>query len=201
MCSTISGSTRGLSSQVGHSSGEATFEFTASGEGPVTFDLCGSQFDTYLRILRTATGTEVAANDDHNGRCRNPQHNYASHLEVSLQQGETYTVVVEGYQNNEGQYELTITCGNAGGDDSDTIACGQTVSGSTVGRSSSFGNSAGDATYQFVATESQHVFDACQSSYDSLLRVFDSNGVQIGMNDDHGGRCGAVADGLPRMSP
>jgi len=112
---------------------------------------------------------------------------------VSLQQGETYTVVVEGYQNNEGQYQLTVTCDNEddGGDDIDTIACGQTVSGSTVGRSSSFGNSAGDAIYQFVATEREHVFDACQSSYDSLVRVFDSNGVQIGMNDDHNGRCGA----------
>merc|ERR1711879_531147 len=115
-----------------------------------------------------------------------------SHLEVALQQGESYTVVVEGYQSNEGQYELTVTCANEdSGDDIDTIACGQTVSGSTVGRSSSFGSSSGDATYQFVATERQYVFDACQSSYDSLLRVFDSNGVQIGVNDDHGGRCSA----------
>jgi len=188
--STRLGSTRNQPNRVGHSSGEATFEFTAPG-GPVTFDLCDSRFDTYIRILQTSTGTEVAANDDHSGGCQNPRHRYASYLEVSLTAGETYTVVIEGYQNNEGQYELAVTCGNDGGDNSDTIACGQTVSGSTVGRSSSVGTSAGEATYQFVATARQYVFDGCQSSYDSLLRVYDSNGRQIGMNDDHRGRCGA----------
>merc|ERR550539_1861789 len=173
--SSVRGSTSGLVSLIGHSSGEATFEFTAPDGGPVSFDLCGSEFDTYLRVI-DSHGDEVAANDDHGQSCSNPGHPYASFLQVSLEEGQIYTVVVEGYQHNEGEYELEVRCGNdEGGDESDTIACGQTISGSTVGRSSSVGSSSGEATYQFVATERQYVFDACQSSYDSLLRVFDSN--------------------------
>jgi len=97
--STVRGSTRGLASRIGHSSGEATFIFRA-GADPVTFDLCQSEYDSYIRILDDS-GSEVAANDDHNGLCSNPQHRYASHLRVSLQEGRLYTVVVEGFRGNE----------------------------------------------------------------------------------------------------
>jgi len=183
--STVSGSTRGLASRVGYASGEATFEFTTSEEGVVTFDLCDSEYDSYLRILDTS-GTELAANNDHGSRCSNPRHPYASHLAVSLTADRTYTIVVEGFKRAEGNYALAVTCG---GNQGNTIACGQTVSGSTVGLSSSLGHRSGEASYEFVATQREYVFDACQSRYDSLLRVYDASGNQIGMNDDHRGRC------------
>lgn len=185
----VTGSTRGLSSQIGNPSGEATFEFTADGS-LVTFDLCGSRFDTYLRILDTS-GSEIAYNDDHGNQCDNPRHNYASFLEVQLQAG-VYTVVVEGYNSNEGDFELDVKCGSADGDDENTIACGETVRGSTRGQSSSIGSRSGEMTYQFVATSTEYTFDACQSTYDSLLRVYSgapSSGNQIASNDDHRGRC------------
>merc|ERR1711994_289961 len=185
----VSGSTRGLSSQIGNPSGEATFEFTTDG-GIITFDLCGSRFDTYLRILDTS-GSEIAANDDHGGQCDNPRHEYASYLERQLPAGE-YTIVVEGYSSNEGDFELDVKCRSADEDDENIIACGETVRGSTRGQSSSIGSRAGEKTYQFVATSTEYVFDACQSTYDSLLRVYSgmpSSGNQIASNDDHRGRC------------
>jgi len=185
----VTGSTRGLSSQIGNPSGEATFEFTTDG-GIITFDLCGSRFDTYLRILDTS-GSEIAHNDDHGNQCDNPRHNYASYLERELPAG-VYTIVVEGYNSNEGDFELDVKCRSADEDDEDTIACGQTVRGSTRGRPSSIGSRSGEMTYQFVATTTQYVFDACQSTYDSYLRVYSgtpSTGRQIARNDDHRGRC------------
>merc|ERR1711994_324280 len=77
--------------------------------------------------------------------------------------------------------------GGNGGDNDNTIACGRTVSGTTVGRSSTVGNNAGEAVFEFVATESE---------YDSVIRVYEGAAAnlsrtsrQIAMNDDHSGRC------------
>lgn len=187
--STVRGSTRGLGSQIGWNSGEATYEFTPSAGGIVTFDLCDSEFDTYLRILDGSR--EVAVNDDHNGRCGNSGTRLASHLQVTLQEGHTYNVIVEGYRDSEGTFELDVTCNQA-----DTIACGQTMRGSTVGRPNIIGSRSGEAIYHFIASRREYVFDACQSSYDSLIRVYRGTiseadrvgSTLVALNDDSG-RC------------
>jgi V8-like Glu-specific endopeptidase len=199
--SSVSGSTRGRASQVGHTSGDYSYEFTAQSSTSVTFDLCDSEFDTYLRIFQ-GSGNEIARNDDHGGRCGSGNNRLASHVETTVQAGLTYTVVVEGYRSSEGNFQLDVTCadggngGGNGGDNDNTIACGRTVSGTTVGRSSIVGNNAGEAMFQFVATESVYEFDACLSTYDSVIRVYEGAAAsltrtsrQIAMNDDHGGRC------------
>jgi len=193
--SSVSGSTRGRSSQVGHRSGEVTYEFTAESSTSVTFDLCDSTYDTFLRIFDDS-GNEIARNDDHRGRCGSSRNRLASHVETTVQAGRTYTVVVEGFRNAEGNFQLDVTCGNDGGDPVDTIACGQTVSGTTVGRPSIVGNRAGDAIFEFVATQRSYEFDACLSTFDSLIRVYEGAAAdlnrssrQIAGNDDHGGRC------------
>jgi len=193
--SSVSGSTRGRSSQVGHRSGEVTYEFTAESSTSVTFDLCDSEYDTFLRIFDDS-GDEIARNDDHRGRCGSSRNRLASHVETTVQAGRTYTVVVEGFRNAEGNFQLDVTCGNDGGDQVDTIACGQTVSGTTVGRPSIVGNNAGEAIFEFVSTQRNYQFDACLSTYDSVIRVYEGAAAdlsrssrQIAMNDDHGGRC------------
>merc|ERR1711884_78625 len=56
--SSVSGSTRGRSSQIGHRSGEVTYEFTAESSTSVTFDLCDSTYDTFLRIFDDS-GAEI----------------------------------------------------------------------------------------------------------------------------------------------
>jgi len=193
--SSVSGSTVGRSSQVGYRSGEVTYEFTAESSTSVTFDLCDSEYDTFLRIFDDS-GDEIARNDDHRGRCGSSRNRLASHVETTVQAGRTYTVVVEGFRSAEGNFQLDVTCGNDGGDQVDTIACGQTVSGTTVGRPSIVGNRAGDAIFEFVATQRSYEFDACLSTYDSLIRVYEGAAAdlnrssrQIAGNDDHGGRC------------
>merc|ERR1712038_582944 len=199
--SSVSGSTRGRVSEVGHSSGDYSYEFTPQSSTSVTFDLCDSEFDTYLRIFQ-GSGNEVARNDDHGGRCGSGSNRLASHVETTVLAGLTYTVVVEGYRRSEGNFQLDVTCadsgngGGNGGDNDNTIACGRTVSGTTVGRSSIVGNNAGEAVFEFVATESEYEFDACLSGYDSVIRVYEGAAAnlsrtsrQIAMNDDHSGRC------------
>lgn len=44
----------------------------------------------------------------------------------------------------------------------------------------------------FVADTSDVTFDACESDYDSYLRLYNAAGDQVEFNDDHGGRCGGT---------
>ena len=57
------------------------------------------------------------------------------------------------------------------------IKCGETVSGSTVGADDVIGCIAGDFLYKFTTSTSPAMvtFDGCASSYDTYLRVYDSN--------------------------
>jgi len=194
--SSVSGSTRGRDSELGNISGEMTYEFTPTTATSVTFDLCDSEFDTYLRIFDDV-GSEIARNDDHRGAC-GAGNSVASHVETFVRAHRTYTVVVEGFRSAEGNFQLDVTCGSGGsgdGDRPDSITCGRTVRGSTEGRSSIVGSSSGEALFEFTATEREYEFDACLSNYDSLLRVYQGaasdlpNARQVATNDDHGGRC------------
>merc|ERR1712012_48121 len=84
--SSVSGSTVGRSSQVGYRSGEVTYEFTAESSTSVTFDLCDSEYDTFLRIFDDS-GDEIARNDDHRGRCGSSRNRLASHVETTVHGG------------------------------------------------------------------------------------------------------------------
>jgi hypothetical protein len=110
---TVRGSTEGRSSIVGSSSGEALFEFTAT-EREYEFDACLSNYDSLLRVYQGAASDlpnarQVATNDDHGGRCSG-SNRYASHLIVRTTIGQTYTLVVEGFSNEEGDFVLTTSC-------------------------------------------------------------------------------------------
>jgi hypothetical protein len=217
---TVSGSTVGRGNHHGNVAGDAIFTFVA-GAAPITFDACESSYDSYLRVF-DANGNSAGYNDDHGSRCTSGN-NLASYLEVSLNAGATYTLVVEGYSNNEGDYVVSMICGEEVTEsptdepevveetdepeveeterptdepdtpqENGTIACGQTVSGSTVGRGNHHGNVAGDAIFTFVATNADITFEACDSDYDSYLRLYDASGTQVAYNDDHRGRCGGT---------
>jgi len=183
------------------STGEISYDFIARA-GPVTFDLCNSDFDSTVRVL-DADGNSVAFNSNNNFRCGgNAVDPAAAYLQTSLQEGQSYVVVVGGRRFpqpvggrlfSQGNYALEVTC--------NTIACGETVSGTTVGKDSFIGSSSGEVIYEFVATTSRYVFDACQSSYDSLIRVYrntarsfstGSQRIEIARNDDHRGLCSST---------
>lgn len=53
------------------------------------------------------------------------------------------------------------------------IPCGGHFSGSTIGAANIGGNPAGDAVYTFIAGDSTMVIDACESNYDSYIRVYE----------------------------
>merc|ERR1711994_875663 len=73
-------------------------------------DACGSNYDSYLRVY-DSSGRLVGYNDDHGGQCSSSGSNrYAFHLQTSLVAGNSYTLVIEGYSSNEGDFVVDITC-------------------------------------------------------------------------------------------
>ncbi|MBU2940616.1 T9SS type A sorting domain-containing protein [Lacinutrix sp. C3R15] len=77
---------------------------TANGE-EITASLCGSDYDTYIRIFDACGGTEVAFNDDASGVC-SPQ----SQVTFTSDGATTYYIMVEGFSSNNGNFDLAITC-------------------------------------------------------------------------------------------
>ncbi|WP_264792805.1 fibronectin type III domain-containing protein [Aureispira anguillae] len=73
----------------------------------LTVSLCGSAFDTYLRIFASDTTTQIFANDD----------NCSTQSEIvidvtassTINSGDTIFILVEGYSSNEGAYNLNIS--------------------------------------------------------------------------------------------
>jgi hypothetical protein len=180
---TVQGTTVGAGSQYGNQAGDAAFTFVA-GTSVVSFDACESDYDSYLRLY-DAGGAEVATNDDHDGVCGGTNY-YASHLQVEgLAVGATYTLVVEGYSSDEGGYIVTATCHEPPSSENLGELCGESLSGSTVGATSFYGNSAGEMVYTFTAAQSTYLFDGCGSTYDSYLRVYNAEGTEVAGNDDY----------------
>ncbi len=88
--------------QIGNGSADVFYQFTtAMCTDSVTVSLCGSSYDTYIRIL-DASGTEIDFNDDF---C-----SVQSELVLTgLMGSSVYYVVVEGFSTNNGDYTLNIT--------------------------------------------------------------------------------------------
>src|SRR6266571_813616 len=115
---TFSGTTSGTSALAGScgSSGtapEQVFQWTPAVSGTATIQTCGAgtTFDTvlYLRTGSCAGGPEVAAgcNDD---ACANATGlARASRLTPTVTAGQTYFIVVDGYNGAQGTFSLTVT--------------------------------------------------------------------------------------------
>lgn len=108
------------------------YSFTGTGTAElVTFSLCGSSYDTYLRVFDACGGNEIATNDDSCGL----------QSEVSfLSDGvSTYYVMIEGFSSDSGAYTLEVTCVQPPVNDDCTgalpITCGDTVVGTTINAS------------------------------------------------------------------
>ncbi len=105
------------------------YSFTGSGTAEsVTFSLCGSSYDTLIRVFDACGGNEIATNDDSCGL----------QSEVSfLSDGvSTYYVMIEGFGSDAGAYTLEVTCVQPPVNDECTgalpITCGETVMGTTI---------------------------------------------------------------------
>jgi hypothetical protein len=186
-----SGSTAGVSNHFDPScapdgSGESAYSYTAPADGTYIFDTAGSGYDTVLALLGGASCGEVACNDDSMG----PQ----SKIQTTLTAGQTVIVVVDGWNGQEGAYQLHVsTLAPSMCPDADIGSMvPQTLTGTTVNAGDDVQSPCGQATgsdisYQFTApAASTYHFDTFGSSFDTILHVHDGGcgGASLGCNDD-----------------
>ncbi len=89
---------------VGNSSADVFYQYVVSGDScvaTVDVSLCGSSYDTYLRIWDTA-GNSLATNDDACGT-------QSEITGFAVAPGDTLIIVIEGFGANTGDYVLNIT--------------------------------------------------------------------------------------------
>eukprot|EP01048_Picozoa_sp_COSAG05_P003981 COSAG05_NODE_197_length_14521_cov_113.902995_6_plen_365_part_00 len=159
----------------------------------VQFNACASSFDTWLRVVSPSLGEEFDGCDDC-GPC-----GVQTVLDLDLQPGE-YVLVVEGYGNDLGHFDITMTCSTESqGFVDGELECGAPVSGSTVAAGSHVGQGASDHIYSFtVNTPGVYEFDSCCSQFDTWLRVFrgtDTNLTNVlDLNDDNTNACTGPTD-------
>ena len=102
-----SGSTSNATNSGGNAAADVFYSYTGTGTAElVTVSLCGSAYDTYLRVFSDCTLTnEIAFNDD---SC-----DLQSELSFLSDGTSTYMIMVEGFSANAGDYTISITCEDA----------------------------------------------------------------------------------------
>ena len=100
----LTGSTLGALDSGGNPAGDVFYTFTGTGDPQlVTVSLCGSSYDTYLRVFTDCTlSTEIAFNDDF---C-----DLQSELTFTSDGTSTYVIMVEGFSSNVGDFVMDIQC-------------------------------------------------------------------------------------------
>jgi hypothetical protein len=84
----------------GTSSGERATQFLVMSTATFVFTTSGSNFDTVLYAKDTCTGVELACNDDEDPTTK------TSRLSLALTAGQRVIIVVDGENNDCGQYVL-----------------------------------------------------------------------------------------------
>jgi len=107
---TVIGSTVGASDSGGNIAPDVFYSYTGNGVAEnITISLCGpgTNFDSFLRIFTDCTlTTEVTTNDDF---C-----NEQSEVTFESDGTSSYIIMVEGFNAESGDFELTVTCGILG---------------------------------------------------------------------------------------
>ncbi len=101
---TVSGSTISAGNSGGNDAGDVFYTYTGTGaEETITVSLCGSGYDTFIRVFSDCTLTnEIEFNDDFCG--------LQSEVEFYSDGTSTYVIMVEGYSTNVGNYTLNLSC-------------------------------------------------------------------------------------------
>ncbi|HEX8771767.1 MAG TPA: hypothetical protein VF711_13450, partial [Acidimicrobiales bacterium] len=174
------------------------YQWIAPADSSVTFDTCGSDYDTLLAVY-TGTSvdslTEVGSNDD---ACAT-----ASVVTFNAIAGTVYSIAVDGFGGQTGNVVLAWNSGGTITIPNDDFAAAEVISGpegtvtaSNVGATAESGEPAhaGSAAtasiwYQWTAPEDGEVtFDTCGSDFDTVLAVYTGESVdslgEVGSNDD-----------------
>ncbi len=166
--------------------GDQTWTFTPESEGWYRFHV-EAGYDAVLTI-RDDTGGELGCNDDAATKRE-------AELAVPLVAGRTYTVVVDGYRDSEGRYDLSVESTDEALPENrhGRLVVGQPVSDDTTNGSDTItpqcGSSAGsrDQVWHFVAPEDGTYQFQVEGQYDSVIALLDESGAQLDCNDDYNG--------------
>ena len=95
----ISSDTTNATDSGDNSSNDLWYSYTGNGQqDDVTISLCGSSFDTYIRIFDACGGTQIAYNDDSCG--------VQSEVTFNSDGTTTYYIMVEGYSTANGAFTI-----------------------------------------------------------------------------------------------
>jgi phosphatidylethanolamine-binding protein (PEBP) family uncharacterized protein len=153
------------------------YTFVGNGQS-TTLSLCGSGYDTKVGVF---TGTCAAlvcvtGNDDFCG--------LQSSVTFATTLGTTYYVIVTGFGTASGAFTMAMTCAAAIPNDvctgAITLACGQTITGTTVGATADPVAACNGVTlsgapgiwYTFVGNGANNTLSMCGSGYDTEIGVF-----------------------------
>jgi len=163
--------------------------YSIAGTGEViTLSTCPSHtFDTKINVYTGSCGTPscVTGNDDGGGCGTGSTASFLS------EQGTTYLVLIQGYDGQTGDFELSVSCGPVTYDHcqgATPISCNQSLPGSTVEATADAvpffcvtGIQAPGVWYTFTGISAPILISTCESSdFDTRLNVYS-------------GTCGALA--------
>ena len=98
----ISGDTTIATDSGNNASNDLWYSYTGNGASDqITISLCGSSYDTYIRIFDACTGNEIAYNDDSCG--------LQSEVTFTSDGTTTYYIMIEGYSANNGAFVFTLS--------------------------------------------------------------------------------------------
>ncbi|MEM9188984.1 MAG: hypothetical protein AAGF12_07395 [Myxococcota bacterium] len=164
--------------------GDQRFLFVAPDNEAYRFEL-DSDYDAVLAVRRV-NDAELGCNDDDEGEKRR------SALVVALRQNEIYEVIVDGFQGDEGEYELSVALASAAPpvEGQGRLTLGTPVNDTTANasdhRTPSCGSAAGsnDHVWQFVPETAGAYRFRVSAQYDSVVALFDAAGNELDCNDD-----------------
>lgn len=94
-------STPGLTNTIGNASNDLWYVYSG-GAGDITASLCGSDYDTLIRVFDACGGNQIAVNDDLCGT--------QSEVTFTADGTSSYFIAVEGFQTSEGAFTISLTC-------------------------------------------------------------------------------------------
>ncbi|WP_034062131.1 T9SS type A sorting domain-containing protein [Lacinutrix jangbogonensis] len=104
---TVIGSTDIATDSGGNLSNDVFYSFTDTVLQDVTLSLCNSLYDTYIRVYSDCPQTnEIAGNDDAIGCGDDTQ----SEVTFTAQPNVTYYIMIEGYDEESGDFEMSLNC-------------------------------------------------------------------------------------------
>ena len=88
------------------------FTWTPATSGTVQISTCGNPGTAYDTVMYVRTGTcggsQAACNDDTAGCVTTTDTYHGSRLTFAVVAGQTYTIVVDGYNGRNGAFTLTL---------------------------------------------------------------------------------------------